>query len=626
MVSADKPLAPCYEIEQASAGMGRQVSGRDVDYQVSVLNRELQILSLRDVASQINSGGDLNSMLHQLVYASCSHTYWTMSSIMAIDMDAGFGYVIARHDPTLVQRPLVDCWELSSSPVMTALQRNEPVIIRDARECEYPGYRRESVERDYRTVMVIPMNCTDFDGRPMVLSVISRTLLDVSEEDRVFLGMIIHLGAIAVERQRQLEAERRAAERMQQALHVHTTLLEHVLSGGSVTSLSLMVGNQLPNPLIAVDFTANQVVAGRSPDATLFEDGAWQSAVAGPLSVQISRAAQDSLRSVLRNTVNLFLDDGHRQFTLRAQIEPLMVDHELVGALVLFPVSAPVNELDLMMLESAKFALSVQMMRSFIRFRFETRTQTELLLEVLEGRWRDAEDIQQRAQRLGISFSNTQQMMIIDYGEKVREAKNLHHNVARILARASIPAAVISVNSGLICLVPTEGAKGQERLAKVKRLIAEDLAHYLGSEPILLASGACTSLADYPSAWERARRLIDIARSFGRSGPISDQDFGPIPIFVAAVGGDDIRTFVSESVGAMVIHDRTNQTPYLETLSAYLREGCRSQACADAMGVHVTTLRYRLARIQELFGINVDTPERRFATELAIHLQRFIDS
>ncbi|NWB56975.1 helix-turn-helix domain-containing protein [Pseudomonas sp. F8002] len=582
----------------------------------------MQILSLRDVASQINSGGDLQSMLHQLVYASCRHTHWTMSSIMAIDMNAGFGHVIARHDPTLVQRPLVDCWELSSSPVMTALQRNEAVFIRDVRECEYPGYRRESLERDYRTVMVMPMNCTDFDGRPMVLSVISRTLMDVSEEDRVFLGMIIHLGAIAVERQRQLEAERRAAERLQQALHVHTTMLEHVLGGGSVTSLSLMVGDQLPNPVIAVDFTANQVVAGRSPDPALFDDNAWQAAVAGVLSVQITKAAQESLRSALRSTVNLFLDDGQRQFTLRAQIEPLMVDHELVGALVLFPVAAPVNELDLLMLESAKFALSVQMMRSFIRFRFETRTQTELLLEVLEGRWRDADDIQQRAQRLGISFSTAQQMIIVDYGAKAREAKNLHHNVARILQRAGMQATVIIVDNGLVCLVPAEG----ERLSKIKRQITDDLAHYLGAEPILLASGVCRALADYPAAWERCRRLIEIARSFGRSGPISDQDFGPIPIFVAAVGGEDIRTFVNDSVGAMLAHDRKHQTPYLETLTAYLRESCRSQACADAMGVHVTTLRYRLARIQELFGIDVETPERRFATELAIHLQRVIDS
>ena len=88
----------------------------------------------------------------------------------------------------------------------------------------------------------------------------------------------------------------------------------------------------------------------------------------------------------------------------------------------------------------------------------------------------------------------------------------------------------------------------------------------------------------------------------------------------------DVRSFVRESIGAIAEHDRENGTPYLETLSAYLEEGCRSQACADRLGLHVTTLRYRLSRIQELFGIDVETAERRFSVELALRLYGVIEN
>jgi purine catabolism regulator len=120
--------------------------------------------------------------------------------------------------------------------------------------------------------------------------------------------------------------------------------------------------------------------------------------------------------------------------------------------------------------------------------------------------------------------------------------------------------------------------------------------------------------------------MIRIARSFGRTGALSGQDFGPLPMLVAASDVADVRSFVQDSVGTIAEHDREHGTPYLETLSVYLREGCRSQACADAMGLHVTTLRYRLTRIQELFGIDVETPEKRFAVELAIRLHGVIDN
>ncbi|TIN92068.1 MAG: PucR family transcriptional regulator, partial [Mesorhizobium sp.] len=85
-------------------------------------------------------------------------------------------------------------------------------------------------------------------------------------------GMIVHLGAIAIEREQRLEAERQAGDRLQKALKAHTSLLEHVLADGSVSSLSAMVGSLLPNPVVVVDFTANQIIAGRSPSEVQFDD------------------------------------------------------------------------------------------------------------------------------------------------------------------------------------------------------------------------------------------------------------------------------------------------------------------------------------------------------------------
>ena len=116
-----------------------------------------QMRSLRDVASQINSGGDLDTVLRDLIRAACEHGGWALGSIMAIDAPHGEAHVVVRHDPTLLRRRLENRWELATSPALIALQRNEPVYIRDARASdEFPGYRREAFERDYRTVLVLP--------------------------------------------------------------------------------------------------------------------------------------------------------------------------------------------------------------------------------------------------------------------------------------------------------------------------------------------------------------------------------------------------------------------------------------------------------------------------------------
>lgn len=56
----------------------------------------------------------------------------------------------------------------------------------------------------------------------------------------------------------------------------------------------------------------------------------------------------------------------------------------------------------------------------------------------------------------------------------------------------------------------------------------------------------------------------------------------------------------------------------LETLAAWLAEPHRPQAIADRLGVHVGTIRYRLARLRELFGDALDDPDARFELQLAL--------
>ncbi|AZO77031.1 MULTISPECIES: helix-turn-helix domain-containing protein [unclassified Bosea (in: a-proteobacteria)] len=591
-----------------------------------------QMRSLRDVASRINSGGDLDTVLRDLIRAACEHGGWALGSIMAIDAAHGEAHVIVRHDPTLLRRPLENRWELATSPALIALQRNEPVYIRDARASdEFPGYRREAFERDYRTVLVLPMSCFDAQGRPMVLNVVSRGVTDVSGDDLAFMSMIVHLGGIAVAREHQLRAQRLAAEQLQNALQTQTMLLQEVLSGGSTAALSTMLAGLLPDAILVVDFAGNALTASRSPVPLRYDDAAWQRALDGAVGAQIAAGAREAVAAGRVEPQSLHLDDGSQRTQIAARIEALDVDGQPVGALVIFPESGEsAGDLQRLLLDSVKFALSVQMMRSVIRFRFETRTLTELFFEIVERRWRDADDIVQRGRRLGLALGTPARMIVVDFPDGPTPPADIsvdcHHAVTRLARQMNLSINVIAVGGGLVCLVPEGKSGGPERAAKLAHRMVEVLRHSFSREPIVVLGGVCDGLESYPKEWERCWRMIRIARSFGRSGTLSAFDFGPMPMLIGAAESADVRSFVDGAIGTLIAHDRKHNTPYLATLAAYLREGCRAQACADAMGLHVTTLRYRLSRIQDLFGIDPETADKRFAIELAIRLHGVIES
>jgi hypothetical protein len=121
-------------------------------------------------------------------------------------------------------------------------------------------------------------------------------------------------------------------------------------------------------------------------------------------------------------------------------------------------------------------------------------------------------------------------------------------------------------------------------------------------------------LADYPQAWNLCGRMIKTAKTIDRTGPLSNQDFGPIPILIATVGGVEIHAFAHDSVGAMASQGKEPGTFNPTTLSSQLNENCRPQAWVAAMKIHVTTSRYQLIGIEDFFGASLESAERRFAS------------
>ena len=49
-----------------------------------------------------------------------------------------------------------------------------------------------------------------------------------------------------------------------------------------------------------------------------------------------------------------------------------------------------------------------------------------------------------------------------------------------------------------------------------------------------------------------------------------------------------------------------------------------AKATADKLFLHVNTVKYRLARIQNLAGIDLQEPETRFNLVLALKIRRYI--
>jgi DNA-binding PucR family transcriptional regulator len=73
-------------------------------------------------------------------------------------------------------------------------------------------------------------------------------------------------------------------------------------------------------------------------------------------------------------------------------------------------------------------------------------------------------------------------------------------------------------------------------------------------------------------------------------------------------------------IEAIAAHDAAKGTLYLETLKEYLAAFGDVPAAAARLDVHPNTFRYRLRRLIEMFGVDLEDPDTRLLLDLQLRL------
>jgi purine catabolism regulator len=152
------------------------------------------------------------------------------------------------------------------------------------------------------------------------------------------------------------------------------------------------------------------------------------------------------------------------------------------------------------------------------------------------------------------------------------------------------------------------------------------LTELFGRAPIIVSGGACSTLPEYPRVMDECLKRVDLARRFGRVGVIADNTFGAHALLLSASPPALLSEYANRMLASLNQYDEQHRADLVHTLRQFLSFAGRYQQCADAMNIHVSTLRYRIDRIHELTDLDLSEPECRFELELALRIQVLLSS
>jgi PucR family transcriptional regulator, purine catabolism regulatory protein len=315
---------------------------------------------------------------------------------------------------------------------------------------------------------------------------------------------------------------------------------------------------------------------------------------------------------------------------------PLEVDLGSLGRATIYPVGAvgdvdaallclrPVTALDRAerdALEQAARFLSLEVARQQTVQAIEQRFASELLDMVLSGAHRAAE-VPGRLRAFGVDPDAPLAVCAVSLRTGEPTLPGMVEAITDFFLAESLPALVAGGSQDVVAVLPwRQQTSGLPELAG--RLVAALAARFPDREPVAGIGDTAADATDLRRPLGQAREAARVLR--GRRG-------GPAVTTFAELGGyrlllglqepEQLQRFAETILGPLREHDRRRGGELETTLRAFLDHDGHWATTAEALYVHVNTLRNRLARIAELTGRDVGRTADRVDLFLALEAER----
>jgi DNA-binding PucR family transcriptional regulator len=474
-----------------------------------------------------------------------------------------------------------------------------------------------------------------------VLGVTNHRLEDFGDEERDLIKHLADGAAIAIENAR-LYAEQAAlvsrlrrlneqAVRQNDALkrsqQIHDQLTDLVLQGRGIDDIALRLSSLIGNPVVVLGPYFNRVAGSTEEDSTAIVDRLALLRTSPVIAAELARL------SVERRPVHLAPDPalGLPHSLLAA---PILTGPDLLGFVLVVEAARTFTPLDFQALEQAATVFALELTRERFVDEVERRLRGDFIHDLIAATF-DRHTVVERGNRLGHDLTLPQLLLVAAHDQRPGTVRNRAgenraaaefaprlERALRMSLRHRSPMAQTSVAGDLVLALvalPRDRADATS-VRDLLRQIQTDLVAYLAPWTASIGVGRIRHAPDeLRHAHLEAIEALRGSQRLGATAQIAEYDrLGVERLLTQLLDNQALVRFVDDVLGPLEFYDRAHGSDLLPTLDTYLRLGCRQRATADALGIHVNSLHYRLQRIEEIGDVDLDDADVRLNLQLAL--------
>jgi purine catabolism regulator len=264
------------------------------------------------------------------------------------------------------------------------------------------------------------------------------------------------------------------------------------------------------------------------------------------------------------------------------------------------------------------------MAREYATLAARREIELNVLDEVLDGALRSEVTLLQQAKRLGHDLHANHVVFVarlesLGTTSIARSHENRWPVFDEVMSRRGPRLLWRMRGTNTEILWPVEDETDAKTIAAT---LLDDLQRRLDRGDVVVSLGVgrvASGLAGIQQSHQEAKHALSMARRLNGGGGVTRfADLGVYRLIFAAEQLSELRSFHDEALNPVIDYDRQHSADLVRTLRAFFDAKCGPKEAASMLEVHRNTVLYRLERIQEITGLDLDDADVRLRMHLAV--------
>jgi purine catabolism regulator len=192
--------------------------------------------------------------------------------------------------------------------------------------------------------------------------------------------------------------------------------------------------------------------------------------------------------------------------------------------------------------------------------------------------------------------------------------------IARLEIKAIVTLMVSEVTC--ICQVPAQVTRPDLAIELGMAVFNQGLAEFPAGAIRCGIGSPARDLSTWRDSFRQAGQALEMARRLAENRPLYFPDLSVYRLLLQIEHNPEMIAFLEETLGPLLDYEGGHD--FLETLEAFFQNTGNLSQTAEALFIHRNTLLYRMERIKEILGLDLDNPSSRLAVQLALYIYRMV--